>query len=228
MLGRKNDTKQGHFDWKIIGCLLHTFFDDLCKKAFPDILTLSLHERVFAAETYKCSLCEKTFKMKSVWQTHIAKRHFLIFLLWLCMKECIQVKPYKCSLCEVIFKMKSVWQTHIAKRHFLIFLLWLCMKECIQVKPYKCSLCEVIFKMKSVLHRAANTEIVYNCKKLQIIDRGSIMLVSQITVACLLWLHGTHWSLVFQFCLSIDWHLLTNISNGHVKVHFTTPRSCTT
>ena len=186
MLGRKNDTKQGHFDWKIIGCLLHTFFDDLCKKAFPDILTLSLHERVFAAETYKCSLCEKTFKMKSVWQTHIAKRHFLIFLLWLCMKECIQVKPYKCSLCEVIFKMKSV------------------------------------------LHRAAHTEIVYICKKLQIIDRGSIMLVSQITVACLLWLHGTHWSLVFQFCLSIGWHLLTNISNGHVKVHFTTPRSCTT
>ena len=81
MLGRKNDTKQGHFDWKIIGCLLHTFFDDLCKKAFPDILTLSLHERVFAAETYKCSLCEKTFKMKSVLQSHVAhivKRHFLI------------------------------------------------------------------------------------------------------------------------------------------------------
>ena len=93
MLGRKNDTKQGHFDWKIIGCLLHTFFDDLCKKAFPDILTLSLHERVFAAETYKCSLCEMTFKMKSVLHTHIAKRHFLIFLLCLSMMECMQVKP---------------------------------------------------------------------------------------------------------------------------------------
>ena len=37
----------------------------------------------------------------------------LISLLWLCMKECVQVKPYKCSLCEMTFKIKSVLQTHI-------------------------------------------------------------------------------------------------------------------
>ena len=114
MLGRKNDTKQGHFDWKIIGCLLHTFFDDLCKKAFPDILTLSLHERVFAAETYKCSPCEKTFKIKSVLQTHIsyiAKRHFPIYLLWHCIKECMQETPYnfliEVSLLGIILPSKQ-------------------------------------------------------------------------------------------------------------------------
>ena len=59
---------------------------------------------------------------------NIAKGHFLISLLWLCMKECVQVKPYKCSLCEMIFKTRSVLQTHIvhiAKRHILIFTLTL-------------------------------------------------------------------------------------------------------
>ena len=73
-------------------------------------------------------------KVKSVLVTHIAKRHFLISLLWLRMKESMQVKPYRCNVCEMTLKMKSILKTHIAKRLFLIFLVWLFMKECMLVK----------------------------------------------------------------------------------------------
>ena len=77
-------------------------------------------------------------KIESVLQTHIAhiaKRHFMISILWLWLKEWMQVIEYECSLCEMTFKMKSVLHKHIAKRHFLIFLLCLSMMECMQVKP---------------------------------------------------------------------------------------------
>ena len=80
------------------------------KGAFPDILSLQV-------KPLKCRLCVMTFKMKSVLLSHlahIAKRHFLISLLWLWVKKCLQMKPYNCSLCEMTFKMKSVLQTHIA------------------------------------------------------------------------------------------------------------------
>ena len=85
---------------------------------------------------------------------NIARGHILISFLWLCMKECLQVKPYMCLLCELTFKMKSVLKSHIAhiaKSHFQISLLWLCVKECLQMKPYKFSLCVMTFKIVSVL-----------------------------------------------------------------------------
>ena len=80
--------------------------------------------------------------VKSVLQPHIAKRHFQVSLLWLCKKECTQVKLYICNLWEMTFEMKSILQSHIAhiaKSPFLISLLWLCMKECLPMKPYICT-----------------------------------------------------------------------------------------
>ena len=77
-----------------------------CKKAFPNIFTLTLQERMYTGETHLQSW-EMTFEMKSVLQSHIAKSPFLISLLWLCMKECLPMKPYICT--AVFVKWHLTW-----------------------------------------------------------------------------------------------------------------------
>ena len=99
---------------------------------------------MYVGETLKVQSLWNAFNMKSVLQAHISKRHFLISLLRLCVKEWMQMKEYECSISEMAFKLNANTHCKHNKGAFPDILS-------LQVKPLKCRLCVMTFKMKSVL-----------------------------------------------------------------------------
>ena len=88
---------------------------------------------MYVGETLKVQSLWNAFNMKSVLQTHISKRHFLISLLRLCVKEWMQMKEYECSISEMAFKLNANTHCKHNKGSFPDILS-------LQVKPLKCCL----------------------------------------------------------------------------------------
>ena len=112
---------------------------NICDEIFPSPSQLKRHEIVHSDEgSFKCDFCEKIYRHKSSWSSHMEKAH---------IKK--NRHEHKCKICDKVFS-----SYYFMKRHETVHT---------DERPFKCDFCVKSFKLKETCSR--HMERVHNQSK---------------------------------------------------------------